>query len=355
MPSFILRNLDPDFWSRVQAKAAREGVTVKTLILRLLTQWLGAAVVALIAIGCTSPVQPTFPRSVPPVRGVPTTLELTGAPGVGAQGGHAAVSLRVLDALKVPVPDVHVTLETSAGSLDPTDLVTDGDGRGSAVLTAPAGSVTLTASIANGPTRTSLVAVQPAMQLPHVTSLTLTVTTVTVGRPTDFAIILEGGVVRSVAWDYGDGTHEESGSTTATHTYPAVSTYNVVARVTDTDGHSTSVGNVARVLPVSPLPPTPNPTPTPTPTPTPVFTHSGTGASVFTMPTSVTRVRIAADYAGSCENFIVHIAGAFVVNEILGTCIAASGPHFEGTYATTGGQVEVLNSTGISWTFTEVR
>jgi hypothetical protein len=356
MPSFILRNLDPDFWSRVQAKATREGVTVKALILRLLTQWLGAAVVALIAFGCTSPVEPTLPGPLPqPARGTPASLTLSATPGVGAQGGHAAVSVRVVDALKVPVPDVRVTLEASAGSLDPTELVTDGEGRGTAVLTAPAGSVTLTASIAHGPTSVSLVAVQPSVPLPHVTSLQMTATTVTVGRATDFAIILEGGTVRTVAWDYGDGTQEEIGSATATHTYPAANTYTVVALVTDTDGHATSIRNVARVLPVSPLPPTPNPNPNPTPTPIPVFTRSGTGASVFDLPTYVTRVRITGDYAGFCENFIVHIAGRGVVNEILGTCSNGSGPHFDGTYATSGGQVEVLNSTGISWTFTELR
>lgn len=60
MPSFILRNLDPDFWSQVQAKATREGVTVKALILRLLTQWLGAAVVASVTVACGGVHQTTF-------------------------------------------------------------------------------------------------------------------------------------------------------------------------------------------------------------------------------------------------------------------------------------------------------
>lgn len=88
---------------------------------------------------------------------------------------------------------------------------------------------------------------------------------------------------------------------------------------------------------------------------TPLFTKTGTGASVFDMPTSVTRVRIFGDYGGFCENFIIHIAGRGVVNEILGSCSVASGRHYEGTFVTTGGVVEVLNSTGISWGFVEVR
>jgi len=41
MPSFILRDIDPDFWRRVKSKAAAEGVTIKDLILRLLATWLG--------------------------------------------------------------------------------------------------------------------------------------------------------------------------------------------------------------------------------------------------------------------------------------------------------------------------
>lgn len=85
------------------------------------------------------------------------------------------------------------------------------------------------------------------------------------------------------------------------------------------------------------------------------FTRTGSGANVFDLPTYITRVRIVGDYNGSCENFIIHIAGRGVVNEILGTCSVGSGRHFEGTYVTSGGVVEVLNSSGITWTFTEVR
>jgi hypothetical protein len=91
------------------------------------------------------------------------------------------------------------------------------------------------------------------------------------------------------------------------------------------------------------------------PVPLPIFTRSGTGANVLNIPTTVTRIRIQATYPGSCENFIVHINGRGVVNEILGTCSVASGRTFDGTFVTTGGLAEVLFSTNISWTFTEVR
>lgn len=71
------------------------------------------------------------------------------------------------------------------------------------------------------------------------------------------------------------------------------------------------------------------------------------------MPTSVTRVKITADFPGRSSNFIVKIGGRLIVNELLGTSF--TGPHFEGTYVTTGGVVEITNSSGVTWTFTEVR
>jgi hypothetical protein len=51
----------------------------------------------------------------------------------------------------------------------------------------------------------------------------------------------------------------------------------------------------------------------------PTFTRSGLGDTVFDMPTYVSRIRIQAQYPGFSENFIVHIAGRHMVNELLGT------------------------------------
>lgn len=39
MASYILRDIDPDLWKRVKAKAALEPITIKSLIERMLTQW----------------------------------------------------------------------------------------------------------------------------------------------------------------------------------------------------------------------------------------------------------------------------------------------------------------------------
>jgi hypothetical protein len=86
---------------------------------------------------------------------------------------------------------------------------------------------------------------------------------------------------------------------------------------------------------------------------TPIFTQSGTGDNVFTMPTTVARVRITGDYTRNSSNFVVYIAGRLVVNELVGTSWGTT--HFEGTYLTTGGVTEIKLSSGVSWSFTEVR
>jgi len=85
------------------------------------------------------------------------------------------------------------------------------------------------------------------------------------------------------------------------------------------------------------------------------FFQSGSGDSVFTLPSYVSRVKITGDYGGYCQNFIVHIAGTGLVNVILGNCNIGQGSHFEGTYATAGGLVEIVNSNTVKWTFKEIR
>lgn len=42
MASYILRKIDPELWKQVKSKAAAEGVSLKTLIERLLNDWLKA-------------------------------------------------------------------------------------------------------------------------------------------------------------------------------------------------------------------------------------------------------------------------------------------------------------------------
>ncbi len=83
-----------------------------------------------------------------------------------------------------------------------------------------------------------------------------------------------------------------------------------------------------------------------------LWSAKGAGDNVFDMPKTVTRVKITGTYTGYSSNFIVHIGGNYVVNELLGTGWGQT--YFSGTYATTGGTVEILYSSGVAWTFTEV-
>lgn len=93
--------------------------------------------------------------------------------------------------------------------------------------------------------------------------------------------------------------------------------------------------------------------------PAQVFTASGTGDNVFTIPTYVTRVRVDATYVGNCQNFIVRISSSVtsLINIIIGTCsVADTRSPFSGTYAiNSGGTVTITSSTGVNWTFTELR
>lgn len=86
------------------------------------------------------------------------------------------------------------------------------------------------------------------------------------------------------------------------------------------------------------------------------WTRSGVGNTVWDMPTYFARVHIVGMTTSRCENFVARIGGRLVINEILGTCsVATAGTRYEGLHLTSGGVVEITNSVGVSWTFTESR
>ena len=81
------------------------------------------------------------------------------------------------------------------------------------------------------------------------------------------------------------------------------------------------------------------------------FTQSGTGDSVFVIPSNVSVLRLQAQFAGSSSNFVVQVDGRLLVNEIIGT--SRSPPSFDGTYVVTpGAQVAITNASGVAWTAT---
>lgn len=83
------------------------------------------------------------------------------------------------------------------------------------------------------------------------------------------------------------------------------------------------------------------------------WSRSGTGDTVFDMPTNLPRVRITGTYASNSSNFVVYIASRLLVNELLGTGWGQT--QFVGTYLTSGGVVEIKLSSQVAWSFTEVR
>jgi hypothetical protein len=106
--------------------------------------------------------------------------------------------------------------------------------------------------------------------------------------------------------------------------------------------------------------------------PTPLFARTGVGNTVFDVPDNVLKVRITGIYTGSSTNFVMWLGPQNVacgvviasgcrllVNELLGTSwksttydatlLTGNG----GTSAT--GSLTVQLSTGVAWTFTEVR
>jgi len=85
-----------------------------------------------------------------------------------------------------------------------------------------------------------------------------------------------------------------------------------------------------------------------------LYSISGIGDNVFSIPDNVTKINIKATYDKRSSNFIVDIGGDLIVNEIIGT--NSDILTFEGTYLLKDGRTtEITNSSGVSWTFTEVR
>ena len=90
--------------------------------------------------------------------------------------------------------------------------------------------------------------------------------------------------------------------------------------------------------------------------PAALWSHSGTGNTVFDKPTSATRVRVIGEYDGFVQNFIVRCGGSSIINTIIGTSGVADVLRYEGVHNMGQcGEVEIVSSEGVSWSFTEVR
>ena len=259
MPTFILRGLDPDFWKRVQTKAAAEGTTVKAVILKLLTAWLGVLTLVFVS-ACTS-ASPTAPYPVTvPVVLVPAAITLTG--GTATSVDEVLLNLTVTDATGKGVADQVVTLTTTSGTFNHAIVTTTTSGSGQAIITttedatvtATLGTLHASARALAHPVYVPPVSVAPPPPPPPVVvpptpppptpaptlTATLTCTATMHGTATPCNVTasyggtpLPGTVITNVNWDWADGTALQSTATPInTHNYVQAGTYTVYVLVT---------------------------------------------------------------------------------------------------------------------------
>lgn len=84
-----------------------------------------------------------------------------------------------------------------------------------------------------------------------------------------------------------------------------------------------------------------------------IWSKSGVGDSRFDMPTYVSMVQVIGTFTGHRTNFQVYINGILLLWKLIGTSWGTD-PVFERTYPTNGGVVEIVDSGGVSWSFTQV-
>jgi PKD repeat protein len=275
MPSFILRNLNPDFWSQVQAKAARDGTTVKAVILKLLSAWLAAVVVLGLVSGC-SPKSLTAPTPVLDDAAAPYTLTLGAMAGEGVDAGQGAITAKVQNLHGAVLPGIMVRFTTDVGTLSVASMLTTTNGMAATTVTA-ASSATITAT-AGTLTMRSVVTSQPVTPGPGTPtptptpgppsapggslSISLSATPATLGTQTIVSANLVGASWPvSLAWTFGDGTGTTSTGVSTSHGYTALGSYVVSAVVRDADGRTASASTTAIVTPaVVPSPPSGPPT-----------------------------------------------------------------------------------------------
>jgi hypothetical protein len=101
--------------------------------------------------------------------------------------------------------------------------------------------------------------------------------------------------------------------------------------------------------------------------PTQLFFQSGAGNNVINIPTYVSKLRIVGSYGACCSNFIIWggpantpcgsgiFAGChLIVNDLIDSAYGRTSS--DGTYVVSGNAtLQIIDSTGVSWSMTEVR
>src|SRR4051794_4586380 len=82
---------------------------------------------------------PTAASTPVPVRGTPAKIEISATPGLGANGGSATITARVLDAYAATLPEIDVTFAADAGTFAQSPARTDDHGIATTSLSAAPG------------------------------------------------------------------------------------------------------------------------------------------------------------------------------------------------------------------------
>jgi hypothetical protein len=293
MPSYILRDIDPDLWTKAKARAEKEGHSLRWVIFQLLAAYvkqglkaLAIIVAMLLLSACAPPLAPS-PVTVPKVPRVPASLTLTG--GTATTANEVLLNLTVVDATGVGVPDVVVTLTTTHGTFNHASVATSPSGTGQALLTttedatvtATLGSLSATARATayhvfepppSPPPPPPPVIVPPQATCANTPSLCppppppalavlLTCTPIAHGTPTPCNVnVTYGGTalpataINRVDWNWGDGFADTTLPPTApinTHAYTNAGSYTVFATVlaTTVDGPKTATASKALMIP----------------------------------------------------------------------------------------------------------
>jgi hypothetical protein len=270
MPSFILRAIDPELWSRVQAKATAEGITVKTLILKAIAQYVALLVLAVFSAACaagtpTSPTKPAVPTAVP------AAIVVTAVSGIGASAGQVFVDATVQDATGKGIGDVVVQFTTTAGTYVADTITADGGGLAQAVVTT---TVPATVTATTGTVAGHLDVVPTAAPVPPPPgtppspppapaqpTITLAPVATTVGLSTllQANAFLNGVPAAGYGWSFGDGATFQGVSAATMHTYTSVGSFTTRVTVTDTLGRSAAGSAIVTVAAAPPPPPPPPP------------------------------------------------------------------------------------------------
>lgn len=143
--------------------------------------------------------------------------------------------------------------------------------------------------------------------------------------------------VVSASWTSGNVAPGASQASTIRFTPTTAQTYTGTLTI---NGNQTSGTNTLPFRAVGEFPPRPD------------FSRSGAGNTVFDLPPGVSRMLIRGRWTGrDTSNFIVHLDGRGLINEILRTSVT-----YEGVHAINGGRtIEIVSSGAIEWSFQEIR